>query len=101
MIGRNGGVTSLKHHVAGGSDRLRVCPSAPKDVSTEMKHLSDNTRQKPRKRTARKGAVVQPAMDTTSESKNYVPLNTGVLCSTLSNSTEGSMIPHDIEIEYC
>ena len=98
MIGRNGGVTSLKHHVASGSDRLRVCPSAPKDVSTKMKHLSDNTRQKPRKRTARKGAVVQPTMDTTSKSKNYVPLYTGVLFCTLSNSTEGSMIPHDIEI---
>ncbi|XP_044345183.1 uncharacterized protein [Triticum aestivum] len=38
-VGRSGGVTSLKHHIAGGSSRVRPCLSAPKDVSNEMKRL--------------------------------------------------------------
>ena len=86
MIGCSGGVTILKHHVPSGSSSLRACPSPSKDVSNETKRLLDSTRQKPRKRTTQKGVVVQPAMATTSVSKNSVPLTTGVLCSTLSDS---------------
>ena len=44
MIGCSGGVTSLKHHVAGGSSSLRACPSPSKDVSNETKCLLDSTR---------------------------------------------------------
>ncbi|XP_044346326.1 uncharacterized protein [Triticum aestivum] len=79
MVGRSGGVTSLKHHVAGGSTRVRGCPSAPKEVSREMRRLLNSRRRKP-KWTARKGTVVRPAMATTTEPKNSVP----------SDSTEGS-----------
>ncbi|XP_044358954.1 uncharacterized protein [Aegilops tauschii subsp. strangulata] len=79
MVGRSGGVTSLKHHVAGGSTRVRACPSAPKHVSKEVKRWLDSRRRKP-KWTARKGTVVQPAMATTTDPKNPVP----------SNSTQGS-----------
>ncbi|KAE8783358.1 hypothetical protein D1007_43124 [Hordeum vulgare] len=91
MVGRSGGVTSLKHHVAGGSSRVRPCPSAPKDVSSQMKRLLDSTKQKPRKWTSRKATVVQPATATTSEPKNSVPLTSGVPCSTPSDPAEGYM----------
>ena len=81
MVGRSGGVTSLKHHVAGGSSRVRARPSAPKHVSNEMKHWLDRTRRKPRKWT-----VVQPATATTTDPNNSVP-------SDSTDNEEGSAFP--------
>ncbi|XP_044337549.1 uncharacterized protein [Triticum aestivum] len=86
MVGRSGGVTSLKHHVAGGSSRVRACPSAPKHVANEVRRWLDRTRRKPRKWTARKGTAVQPAVATTTDPNNSVPRGS-------TDNEEGSAFP--------